>query len=261
MSKIGLLATLGSLGLAIYIAQQAGAGEYKLVTAAKLGLVVSQSDNPMHPRWNPVKKETLRLVNEGIAINRHYRKITPLVGDHLAYWGDWQNATLVWESISESRPHVVVILTKIGRAYTEMGKMDKALEYLRRSQALQPDALAVRSLEVVLLSRTNPDENAARLARQYLNEQTYDYDLADAAWDLGMQRADYALAVLGMELRNKGWPNTQLDGFLKLGDIYAFYQVDEAMALGYYQAAWLLVTDKNREVVRARIPLAYRVQL
>ena len=44
------------------------------------------------------REEVLRLTREAIAINPHYRKITPIVADELARWGDWKNATWIWES-------------------------------------------------------------------------------------------------------------------------------------------------------------------
>ena len=260
-SKLALASSLASLALAGYIAQQAASSEIKLVSAFKLALTIVESRQPLHPQWRDTKKEVLRLVGEGIAINPHYRKITPLVGDYLARWGDWKNATWIWESVVRSRPYVVVLLTNTARGYAQTGNMAKALEYLRQAQQIQPQAVAVRSLEVVLLSRTDREEKAASLARQYLQEKTYDYDMTNAAWLLGMRQGDYALAILGLELRNQGWPVNQLDGFLKLGNIYAFHQVDKAMALGYYQAAWLLVTDETREYVRAQIPPVYLAQL
>ena len=260
-SKLALAAVVASLGLASYIAQQAASSEFKLVTAFKLALTITQSGQPQHPRWHARKKEVLRLVHEGIAINPHYRKITPLVADHVAQWGDWQSATPIWESVVQSRPYVVVIMTYIARGYAHAGNMGKALEYLERCKKMQPRAVATRSLEVVLLSRNNQEADAVLLARRYLEEATYDYDLADAAWALGMRNADYDLAILGLELRNQGWPINQVDGYLKLGNIYAFHQIDDVKALASYRAAWALAPDKVKNAVWRQIPLNYQARI
>jgi hypothetical protein len=76
---------------------QAGAG-------AKLALSVSASGGPERPRLEATRREILQLVREGIAINPHYRKITPMVADELARWGDWRDATWIWESVLARGP-------------------------------------------------------------------------------------------------------------------------------------------------------------
>ena len=95
----------------------------------------------------------LRLVEEGVAINPHYRKLTPMVADELAHWGDWANATWIWESVLASRPYVVALLTNAARGHANLGDDAGARAYLARALAVQPDAPSVRSLEVVLLAR------------------------------------------------------------------------------------------------------------
>ena len=84
----------------------------------------------------------LQLVREGVAINPHYRKITPMVADELARWGDWANAVWIWESVLSSRPRIVAILTNVARGYAAMGQPDRARAYLMRAQRLAPDAPA-----------------------------------------------------------------------------------------------------------------------
>ena len=86
----------------------------------------------------------LQLVREGIAINPHYRKVTPVVADELARWGDWRNAVWIWDSVLASRPNVVVLLTNAARGYDSLGQRDRALAYLERARRIQPQAPAVR---------------------------------------------------------------------------------------------------------------------
>ena len=260
-SKVLGLFMVFCLSLTAYISQQAAAAERNIVMAVKLALTVSNSRNYNHPQWEPTKKQLLALVRDGIAINTHYRKITPMVADELARWGDWKNAVWIWESVVESRPYVVAIMSNIARGYAQMGNYDKALEYLARSEKLQPKAQSVRSLKVILLSRTGKEPEAASLARQSLQEGAYDYDLANAAYVLGMRSGDYDMAIQALELRNKGWPNAQVDGLLKLGSIYTDQKKDDAKALLSFRAAIAATPDSDKNALRQRIPAAYLTRL
>ena len=59
--------------LAMYIAQQAIECESKIVRAVKTALTISQSGKPNDPGWARAKSEMLSLVEDGVAINPHYR--------------------------------------------------------------------------------------------------------------------------------------------------------------------------------------------
>ena len=151
----------------------------------------------------------LALTREGVAINPHYRKITPMVADELGRWGDWQNAVWVWESVVASRPHVVVILANIARGYAQLGDHAKAMQYLSRCEELQPRSVSVRTLKLVLLSRQGRESEALRLARQYLQEGTYDAELLNAAYLLGTQSRDAELVAQSLALRQKDFPDAK----------------------------------------------------
>ncbi len=226
------------LTLAAYITQQAAECEAKIVSAVKLALTITQSGDPGNPKWDKNKTEMLKLIREGAAINPHYRKITPMVADELAKWGDWKNAIWVWESVVSSRPYVTAILSNIARGYVQIGNTEKSMEYLQRSKKLQPNAPSVRSLEVILLSRTGKETEALDLTRRYLQDNLYDYDLVSAGYVLAVRAKEWPLAVRAMELRNKGWPAQAVDGWIKIGNIYASTEIkDEAKALDAYKAA------------------------
>jgi O-antigen ligase len=98
VARGAMAAAVLGLGLAAFITQRAAESEGKLVSAARIALSISGTGNPNDPRFARLKQEMLQLVREGIALNRHYRKITPIVADELARWGDWANATWIWES-------------------------------------------------------------------------------------------------------------------------------------------------------------------
>jgi tetratricopeptide (TPR) repeat protein len=197
------------LALAGTISQQAMAVEQKLVTAVKIALAISASGNANNPQWDGLKNNMLALTQEGVAINPHYRKITPMVADELGRWGDWQNAVWVWESVVASRPHVVVIMANIARGYAQLGNHAKAMQYLARCEALQPRSASVRTLKLVLLSRQGRESEALKLARQYLQEGTYDADLLHTAYLLGTQGGDAELVAQSLALRQKDFPDAK----------------------------------------------------
>lgn len=260
-SRVAILALVICLALAIYISRQAAKSEEKLIIAAKLALMISHSGDVNHPRWNRMKREILGLTREGIEINPHYRKITPMIADQFANWGDWESATWIWESVVKSRPYIVAMMTNVARGYARMDNYEKAFEYLERCQKLQPTAVSVRSLEIILLSRTGREAQATRLAKQYLAEGSFDYDIVNIASILGVRSGDYELAIQSLELRNKKWPAERVDGFLKLGSIYGAHYKDDAKALAAFRSALEASPVDTRESTRQRIPPLYRSRL
>ena len=143
-SQLLAVAMMICLALTAYISQQAAATEQKIVTAVKMAMGISQSKDVNNPKWDKTKKEMMTLAKEGIAINTHYRKITPMLGDELAKWGDWKNAVVIWESVVVSRPYVVAIMSNIARGYATLGNNEKALEFLARGEKLQPKAVSIK---------------------------------------------------------------------------------------------------------------------
>ena len=242
------------LALAVYISQQAAATESKIVSAVKMALSITQSGDVNNPKWDKTKRELLTLAKDGIAINTHYRKITPMIADELAKWGDWKNAVWIWESVIVSRPYVVAIMSNIARGYSQLGNNEKALEYLARCEKIQPKAVSVRSLKVILMSRNGQEKQAAVLAQQYMNEDTVDFDLLSAAYILGVRKSDFDMAIQALELRNKNFVSSRQDGYLKLASIYINNKVDEAKAVAAFKGALEATPENEREALRKRIP-------
>ena len=245
------------MALAVYISQQAIAAEQKLVTAVKIALGVSASGEANNPQWDKLKSEMMALLREGVAINPHYRKITPMVADELGRWGDWKDAVWVWESVVSSRPYVVAIMANIARGYAQLGNYPMAFEYLARCEKLQPRSVSVRSLKVVLYTSAGREPEAINLARQYMNEGIYDFEMLNAAYLLGTQNKDAALVVQSLELRQKSFPGGTVDTLLKLADAYANLINDDASALGYYRSALAAAPASSRDTIRQQIPKAY----
>ena len=203
----------------------------------------------------------LTLAQDGIAINTHYRKLTTMLADELAKWGDWKNAIWVWESVVVSRPYVPAIMSNIAKGYAQTGNFDKAFEYLARCEKLQPNTPAVRSLKVILMSRNGKEAEAAVLAQAYMNDGTYDYDLVNVAFVLGMRTSDFDMAIQALTILSKEWPTTKRDAQLKLAGIYVNHKKDDAKALAAFKTALELTPDKYRDNLRKQIPPQFQAQL
>ena len=256
-SQILAVLMICCLAMAAYISQQAALTEQKIVTAVKLALSITQSGDYNNPKWDQSKKEILTLTKEAVDINTNYRKITPMVADEMAKWGDWKDAIWIWESVVVSRPYVVAIMSNIARGYAQLGNNEKAFEYLARCEKLQPKAPSVRSLKVILMSRTGRDAEAAVLAKKSIAEGVYDYDLVNAAFVLGMRKGDYDMAIDALELRNQDWPAQRADGYLKLAGIYHNQKKNEAKTIASYKSAIESALPAEKDVVRKAVPPAY----
>ncbi len=260
-SQILAVSMMVCLALTAYISQQAATTESKIVSAVKMALSISASGDVNNPKWDKTKREMLTLAKDGIAINTHYRKITPMLADELAKWGDWKNAVWIWESVVVSRPYVTAIMSNIARGYAQIGNIDKALEYLARCEKLQPRAPSVRSLKVILMSRSGKEAEAAVLAKKYMDEGIYDFDLVNAAYVLGMRKSDFDMAIKGLELRNKDWPANRQDGYLKLAAIYVNHQKDDTKAMAAFKNALDATPEKDRDALRKQIPPQFQTRL
>lgn len=252
-SQVAAVTAMGCLALASFITQQAAASESLIVRATKLALLVSQSGDYNNPKWIPQRDEMLRLIEEGIAINPHYRKITPMVADELAKWGDWKNAVWVWESVLGSRPYVAAITTNVARGYAQMGEPDKAMAMLERAKKIQRTAPSVRSLEVILLSRNGNEPKALAIAREDINAGKYDYDMVNTGFVLAMRAQDWDLAIKSIELRTKGWPATQADGDAKIGNAW-IGKGNVNKALEHFRAALAATPAGQRQTMLNGIP-------
>ena len=258
---LGFAVTLPCLALAGYISYQAAMAESKLITAAKMALTITASGTPADPRWDDTKQQILALVHEGIAINPHYRKITPTVADQLASWGDWKNAIPLWQSIAASRPYVVAILSNIGRGFLQLRDFDSSIRYLAMAKAVQADAPSVRTLEVVLLTQTAQEDKALKLMRDYLQAGNYDAELLGVAISMGTRAKDWPLVIQALKLRGKQSPALASDSWLRIGVIYLDTLNDDAQALDAFRKAIASAPEQYRSRVRERVPETARGKL
>jgi tetratricopeptide (TPR) repeat protein len=174
-------------------------------------------------------------------------------------WGDWKNATWIWESVLESRPNVVAMLANVVRGSIQAKEFVKAQNYLDRAAKIQPTALSLAPLQVMIWSQTGKPLEAASRAKELLRSGVVEPELVRTAYYLGMRNRDPALAILAQEIRIKTWPDQAVDGWLKLGDIYNAPEAkDELKAMEAYRAALAAALPAHRTAILALIPAAYR---
>lgn len=257
-TMVALSALVAAAGLAGFITQRAVESEAKLVYGTRLALTIAASGEPNSPRWNGTKAQMFQLLREGIAINPHYRKVTPMAADEIARWGDWQDAIWIWESVLSSRPNVVVILTNVARGYMTLGQLDKAQDYVERARRIRPDAPSLRSMEVLLLVKRGREDEALALGRQALLAGVVDYDMATAVFTLARTHGDFPLAEKAMALRSRQWPFTAPEANLRLGDMYAQDVKDAARAIDAYRQAVLAASPAQRDAILDAVPVPFR---
>jgi O-antigen ligase len=254
-SQTVAVATLGCLALASFISYKAAECERKIVQSVKMALSISASGTPNSPRFDKMKREMMQLAKEGTDINPHYRKITPMLGDQLAAWGDWKNATWVWESVLSSRPYVAAIATNVARGHLAQGNIDKGFEFLEKAKVVQPKGVSVRSLEVILLARSGKEAKALALAREAYADKAMDFDMMNSAYILAVRDSDFKFAVDALTYRNQAAPAQAVDGWLKIAGIYDQYLKDEAKAVESYRKAY--EAGGKVSTLLAQIPSAY----
>jgi tetratricopeptide (TPR) repeat protein len=236
---------VAAIGLAVHITLLAVTAERELVRASRLAITIAVQPDPTDPKWNGAKAEMLELLRDGIRIDRHYRKLTPIAADELARWGDWRNAVWVWESVLSSRPYIVAILTNVARGYLALGDTAQAAQYLERAKALQPAATSVRSAEILYDASTGQEAKALALGRESIASGIYDFDMANAVFVIARRNRDYALAERAMRLRIAGWETQRAQGWKQLGEMYERDMHDSAKAAEAYARAAQMSASKG----------------
>ena len=261
IAQVATVAAAACVGLALVITQRAAQSEQKLVSAARLALSLTATGKPNDPALAPRRQELLQLIRDGIALNRHYRKITPMVADELARWGDWKNATWIWETVLSSRPNVVAILTNVARGYTSMGLNEQAQPYIERARRLQPRAASVRSMEVILAARGGDEPRALALARAAYDEGLADYDMVNTYFLLAWRARDFATAQKLLDERMQRWPDSRANGLVQQG-VLALEQNQQERALQSFRAGLAAAASpQERATLEQEIPPAVRSQV
>ena len=255
----------GALGLVLasYLAQRATLSERALVQSVKLALTISKSGQPNHPYWDEAKREMLVLVKEGIALNPHYRKLTPMVADELASWGDWTNALWIWRSVLDSRPNVVAILTNMARAQLATGDLKSAQINLEKAQHLQPEALAVKTLRIMVLSHNGEHAQANEEVGTLLAQGVVDYNFFYTAYFVAERAQNWPRIIEVLKLRVKHFPKDAIAGWLSLGRLYDHEPSlkNPQEALSAFNHAMNITPPERRAETLKKIPLHYHALL
>jgi hypothetical protein len=139
-----------------------------------------------------------------------------------------------------------------------MEQWQRALPFLEQAKSVSPEAPAVLSIEVILLSRTGHEAEATQLARDVMGRGRYDADLLNAAFVLGWRSGDLAMAERALKLRMREFPGNQVADALRLANFYLAGTKDEGKAVRAWRDALELAGPANRTAVLQQVPPAYR---
>lgn len=260
-SRLALVPLGGALLLAVYITLQAVQAERKIVSAiTDTGLLAKTPPSGTAGRLAVL----LRNVRGGIAINPHYRKLTPIVADNLAAMGDWGNAVWIWQSVVDSRPNVTAIWINLAQGYSRLGQADNALRALNQVKRLQPDKPVTRELEALVLSRIGQADKAERLLNGYYDRSEFTFEMLQSGYVIGYDNQRWKLAIRSLELRNKTWPAMAAEGHFRLGLLYgnpATAIHNDAKALSAFKAGLAVVPVGQQTQYRDQVPARYRAQM
>ncbi|OIQ71917.1 hypothetical protein GALL_464640 [mine drainage metagenome] len=204
----------------------------------------------------------MRNVRQGVAINPHYRKFTPVVAEYFMTHGDLTDAVWILETIAASRPNLVAFWVNLVRGYAQLGQNEKAIQALQQWRRLSPNAPGVRAMDIFLLNRTGHREQAVQMLRQRFSNKTFDYDLVQVGYRMGLENHDWPLVIQSLELGIQSWPEQAADGYFKLGKMYAEPEVhDDAKALAAFRAGLQSLPSNQKDNYRRQVPESYRNRL
>jgi O-antigen ligase len=254
--KGGALAAVLAWLIAAVVSYQAALCEYKIVHAAKLALGVSASSDPQSPQWNDTKQILLQSLREGMAINPHYRKLTPMAADEMALWGDWPHAVEVWESVLRSRPYLTGLMLNVARGRAAMGEYEAAMQWVQKVRTWQPVSAGARSVELYVLDQTGRLQEAAVLGRLYMQQGTVDADMASNLYRLGIRLPDPQLALDALAWRTRLVPHEVVINHLKAAELHDKLG-QTGLALERYRQARRAAPEQMQQALGQKIPRRY----
>jgi O-antigen ligase len=248
--------------LAIAVATQAVRAEWAIVGSihrfnhAKLLLAT----DPTAARR--LQDEGVALVRKGMALNPHYRKLLSIPAEELASQGNWRASADVLQHIADSRPHIANVWSNLVLARIELQQAEAAEAALRELARLQPGTARVRSLELLLLSRTGREAEAAIKIRDYFANGVVDFDATLLAYSVGLKLQQWDLVEQGLHLRAAHWPETAVDSYYRLGQAYVQAGAGyEARALLAFQEGLAHVPRDELDNYLRQLPSTYRAQM
>lgn len=261
--RLPMIAMLvGLLVTAVYVTQRAALAEFKLVHAIHIANRLSRDTGLDTNGRLALKTEMLQSIQEGVAINPHYRKLTAELAEPFAASGDWANAIWILESVVASRPHVAALWTGLAMGYSQLGQHDRASAALQQVQRLKPGAAATLTLEVILLNRSGQQGPAIKKINDSFDSGVFGYDMVQTGYAIGYQARNWPLAIRSQELRIAAWPEHSADGYFRLGKIYSDPLVqDDSSALLAFRAGFNAVPKEEKENYRQQLPDRFKSQM
>ncbi|MDZ7938872.1 MAG: O-antigen ligase family protein [Rhodoferax sp.] len=256
------LALLLSTVLATVVATQAIRVEWVIVSSIHRfnhALQLHKTDPATARRLHD---EGVALVQEGMALNPHYRKLLYIPAEQLASLGDWVTTADVLQHIADSRPHIANVWSNLVLARIELKQADAAEAALHELARLQPNTARVRSMELLLLSRTGREAEAAEKIRDYFARGVVDFDATIFAYSLGLQLQQWDLVEQGLLLRAEYWPETAVDSYYRLGQAYVQAGAGyEARALQAFRDGEAHLPKGEVNNYLRQLPPIYRAQM
>jgi O-antigen ligase len=257
----GFALALGAV-LAAVVATQAIRAEWAIVGSIHRfnhALQLRKTDPAATRR---LQDEGVALVQKGMALNPHYRKLLSVPAEQLAGFGDWATTADVLQRIADSRPHIANVWSNLVLARLELQQVDAAQAALRELARLQPDTARVRSMELLLLSRTGREAEAAQKARDYFAQDVVDFDATLLAYSVGLTLQQWDLVEQAMHLRAARWPETAVDSYYRLGQAYvqAGAGYEERALQAFREGRAHLPPGELNNYLR-QLPPAYRTQM
>jgi O-antigen ligase len=218
--RVAGLALLLSAVLAMAVATQAIRAEWAIVGSIHRFNHALQLRDTDPDAAHRLREEGVALVREGMALNPQYRKLLSIPAEQLASLGDWAAAADVLQHIADSRPHIANVWSNLVLARIELQQADAAQAALHELARLQPDTARVRSMELLLLSRTGREAEVAQKARDYFAHGVMDFDATLLAYSVGLKLQQWDLVEQALHLRAEHWPATAVDSYYRLGQAY-----------------------------------------
>jgi O-antigen ligase len=238
-----------------YFIQRAVRAEYHTVLALKQGKFLQSMTSTEKSAW-------LDRVDLAVRLNPHNRKLTTMLGDQLAFAGDWKNAARVWESITASRPYVADLWANIAIAHGKTNHSAQALQALEKLKSLQPNTPRTRALEISVWRDLGLHAQAMAQLSTYFDQGVVEPDLVQMAYSLGLQTPSWPLAIRALHLGIQQWPASAADAYFRLGDLYNDPRVgDKAQAVASFQLAMATLAPAERAEAITRVPADLRSQV
>jgi O-antigen ligase len=257
----GLALALGAV-LAATVAIQAIRAEWTTVSGIHRLNHALKLRNTDPAATRRLQDEGIALVQEGMALNPHYRKLLAIPAEQLASLGDWAATADVLQHIADSRPHIANVWSNLVLARIELQQADAARAALTELERLQPDTARVRSMELLLLSRTGREAEAAQKARDYFAHDVVDFDATLLAYSVGLKLQQWDLVERALRLRAEHWPETAVDSYYRLGQAYAQAGKGfEDRALAAFKEGRNHLPPGELGNYLRQLPTAYRVQM